>query len=167
MQIHQVEYSVSANIPFVLYDTNGSNIINTPTFQMGDVLISLDGQTATSATNLPVLLGNSYSLILTSAESTCRQAVVTIIDTSPTKTWLDTSFVVETYGTSASYHPDIGSISNTIDGVGINDTLEYILAAAIGNFTRSGDQLTWYAQDGVTPLFILSGGWGGRTRTDV
>lgn len=167
MQIHQVEYSVSANIPFVLYDTNGANIINTPTFQMGDILISLDGQTSTSATNLPTLIGNSYSLILTSAESTCRQAVCTIIDTSPSKTWLDTSFVIETYGTSASYHPDIGSISNTVDGINVNEAMEFILAAAIGNFNRSGDQLTWYAQDGVTPLFILSGGWGGRVRTDV
>jgi hypothetical protein len=167
LQIHQAEYSVSANIPFVLYDTNGANIINTPTFQMGDILISLDGQPATSAINLPTALSNSYALVLSASELTCRQAVVTIIDTSPSKTWLDTSFVIETYGTSASYHPDIGAISNTVDGIGINNTLEFILAAAIGNFTRSGDQLTWFAQDGVTPLFILSGGWGGRVRTDV
>lgn len=165
MQIHQVEYSVSANIPFVLYDTNGLNIINTPTFQYGDILISLDGQNVTSASNLPTLTGNSYSLLLTSAETICKKAVVTIVDTSPTKTWLDTSFVIETYGTSASYHPDIGSLSNTIDGIDINYALEYILAASIGNFVRSGDQITWLAQDGITPLFILSGGWGGRTRT--
>lgn len=164
MQVHQIQYATSANIPFVLYDVNGANIINTPTFQMGDILISVDGQPTTSAVNLPVLSSNSYGLILTSAENTCRQSVITIIDTSPTKTWLDTSFVVETYGTSASYHPDIGSISDNVDGVPINSAMQYLLAAAIGDFVRSGDQLTFLDNEG-NPLFILSGGWGGRKRT--
>lgn len=165
MQINQVKYATSADIQFVLYDTDGVNIINTPVFQYGDVLISLDGQNSTSATNLPVVRNNSYVLRLTSAENTCRQAIITFIDTSPTKTFLDTSVGTETYGTSASYHPDIGSISSEVYGIDINNALEYLLAAAIGNFVRSGDQITFLGSDNVTPLMILSGGWGGRTRT--
>lgn len=162
MQVHQVAYGVSADIKFVLYDTNGANIIVTPTFQSGDVLITLDGQAATSAVNLPSTLTNSYVIRLTSAETTCRQAVVTLIDTTPSKTWLDTSFVIETYGTSASYHPEIGNLPSSIDGSTPEEVFSDIIAMVRGKITKTGDTYVYYQADGVTPAFIVSAGLSGR-----
>lgn len=162
-QIYQIPYSTSATISFVLYDTTGQAIITSASFQTGDVLISMDNQPVVSATNLLTSNGNSFSLVLTQSETTCRSAVVTIIDTSPTKTWLDTSFVFETYGTSASYHPDIGNINSDVNGVDINELFTDLVTSIYGEINRAGDVWTFRDPEGSV-RYILSAGQSGRTR---
>jgi hypothetical protein len=79
----------------------------------GDVKISIDGAAPANVTNLPVATasGNSalWEFILTAAELTCKQAVITISD-SATKAIEDDGFVVETFGhASAMYAADLSA----------------------------------------------------------
>lgn len=79
----------------------------------GDVKISIDGAAPANVTNLPVATasGNSalWEFILTAAELSCKQAVITISD-SATKVIEDDGFIVETFGhASAMYAADLSA----------------------------------------------------------
>lgn len=79
----------------------------------GDVKVSLDGGAAANITNLPtaITMGNTamWQFILTAAELSCKQLLVTVAD-SATKAVEDTMFMVETYGhASASYAADFSA----------------------------------------------------------
>lgn len=82
----------------------------------GDVKVSLDGGAAANVTNLPtaIAMGNTayWQFVLTAAELTCKQCIVTVAD-SATKAVEDQAFLVETYGNASAMYPaDIGA-SNT------------------------------------------------------
>lgn len=79
----------------------------------GDVKIAVDGAAPTNVTNLPtaVASGNGayWEFILTGAELSCKQAIVTIVDAA-TKAIEDQSFIVETFGNaSALYQADFSA----------------------------------------------------------
>lgn len=79
----------------------------------GDVKINIDGAGPTNVTNLPaaVASGNGayWEFILTAAELSCKQAIVTIVD-SATKAVEDNCFLVETFGNaSAMYVTDLSA----------------------------------------------------------
>lgn len=73
----------------------------------GDVKISKDGGAAANVTNLPtaVVMGNTayWDLVLTAAELSCQQAVITISDSS-VKAVEDQCILVETYGHASAAH---------------------------------------------------------------
>lgn len=76
----------------------------------GDVKIAVDGAAPANVTNLPtaVASGNGayWEFILTAAELSCKQAIVTVADAA-TKAVEDQAFIVETFGhASAMYPPD-------------------------------------------------------------
>lgn len=164
MQTFLREYGTSASINFSIYDTNGQNIIDSLSFQSGDVLVRADGSSETSAVNLPVNVGTGYELNISSGELTCKRLYVSLIDTTPSKTWLDTSFLIETYGTSASQHPNMGNVSPVIDGVTLEELFQDLMALTHGKISKSGDVYTYFREDGSTPAFILSAGISGRIR---
>jgi hypothetical protein len=74
----------------------------------GDVRISVDGAAATNVTNLPVAntSGNTayWEFILTAAELTGKQIVVTVADAA-TKAVEDQCFIVETFGHASAMYP--------------------------------------------------------------
>lgn len=77
----------------------------------GDVKIAVDNTAPTNVTNLPTATtsGNTafWEFILTAAELSCKQAVITVAD-SATKAVEDTEFIVETFGNaSAMWQADI------------------------------------------------------------
>lgn len=81
----------------------------------GDVKIHVNGTAAANVTNLPtaVTSGNTavWEFILTAAELSCQQAMITVCD-SATKAVEDQAFIVETYGhASARYQADL-SLAN-------------------------------------------------------
>lgn len=76
----------------------------------GDVKVSIDNGAAANITNLPTAItyGNTamWQFVLTAAELTGKQIVVTVSD-SATKAVEDQAFIVETFGhTSAMYQTD-------------------------------------------------------------
>lgn len=76
----------------------------------GDVKIAVDGAAPANVANLPtaVASGNGayWEFILTAAELSCKQAIVTVADAA-TKAVEDQAFIVETFGhASAMYPPD-------------------------------------------------------------
>lgn len=81
----------------------------------GDVKINIDGAGAANVTNLPtaVAMGNTayWEFVLTAAELSCKQCIVTISDAA-TKAVEDQCFNVETFGNaSAMYAADL-SLAN-------------------------------------------------------
>lgn len=81
----------------------------------GDVKVLVDNAAAANITNLPTAIasGNTavWEFVITAAELTCKQLVVTISD-SATKAIEDQSFIVETFGNaSAMYVADV-SLAN-------------------------------------------------------
>jgi hypothetical protein len=79
----------------------------------GDCKIAVDAAAPTNITNLPtaVASGNGayWEFILTAAELSCKQAIITIVDAA-TKAVEDQSFLVETFGNaSAMYQADLSA----------------------------------------------------------
>lgn len=74
----------------------------------GDVKILVDNTAAANVTNLPTAIasgnGAVWEFILTAAELSCKQAVVTIVD-SATKAIEDQAFIVETFGNASAMWP--------------------------------------------------------------
>lgn len=92
----------------------------------GDVKISIDGAAPANVTNLPVATasGNSavWEFVLTAAELTCKQAIVTISD-SATKAIEDDGFIVETFGhASAMYAADLSAANLPANAIQIGGT---------------------------------------------
>ncbi len=80
----------------------------------GDVKIAVDNTAPTNVTNLPtaVASGNGafWEFVLTAAELSSKQSVVTIVDAA-TKAVEDNAFIVETFGNaSAMYQVDFSDV---------------------------------------------------------
>jgi len=79
----------------------------------GDCKINIDGAGPANVTNLPtaVASGNGayWEFVLTAAELSCKQAIVTVVDAA-TKAVEDQCFLVETFGNaSAMYQADLSA----------------------------------------------------------
>lgn len=81
----------------------------------GDVKIAIDGAAAANVTNLPtaVAMGNTayWEFILTAAELSCKQAIVTVADAA-TKAVEDQAFIVETFGHASAMYAADWSLAN-------------------------------------------------------
>lgn len=90
---------------------------------IGDVKVWVDG-TAANITNLPTAINSGncthWEFILTAAELSCKQLVVTITD-SATKAVEDQHFIIETFGNaSAMYQADLSAANLPADAKAIN-----------------------------------------------
>lgn len=104
----------------------------------GDVKVSIDGGAAANITNLPTALamGNTayWIFVLTAAELTGKQIVVTIAD-SATKAIEDQCFLVETFGhASAMYQADLSAANLPANAVQVGGQT----ASAAGTVTFPG-----------------------------
>lgn len=102
----------------------------------GDVKIAVDGAAVANVTNLPtaVAMGNTayWEFILTAAELSGKQIIVTVADAA-TKAVEDQSFLVETYGNaSAMYAADFSAANLPANAVQIAGAAVSATTAQIG-----------------------------------
>lgn len=81
----------------------------------GDVKIMTDAAAAANVTNLPIAIaagnGAYWEFILTAAELSGKQALVTVVDAA-TKAIEDQAFIIETYGNAAAMYAADLSLAN-------------------------------------------------------
>lgn len=94
-------YATAATLNFYLLDIDGVDFKEDAAHASGDTVIMKDEGTPANTTNGFVDEGDSYSIALSSGELTAARATVSVKDQG-TKAWLDTCFIIETYGTSGS-----------------------------------------------------------------
>lgn len=164
MQIYLRQYATSSTVDFPLYSTDGTTFLVSAAFISGCSVLSIDGGVSAITTNIPAVRNNGFSVNFTSSEMTGKRVIVKIVDIAASKTWLDTSFVIETYGTSGSEHPNMGNLPPTVDGLTLTEIFEDIIALSEGKISKSGDVYTYYKQDNSTVAFILSAGTTGRIK---
>lgn len=166
MQNFLRKYGTSATLDFDLYSTDGVNILTSAGFAQGCCIISSDEGTSALSTNVPNVRTNGFSIDFTSSELSCKRLHVKIKDTNSTETWLQTSFNVETYGTSASQHSDIASglLHNVLDTVPLQELLIELLSIASGNIEKIGDNYSYKNRSGSNTLINLSAASNNRVR---
>lgn len=162
MQVFLKKYGSVGTIDFTLHDITGTDILTSASFSSGCAILSLDEGTSALTCNLPVVRSNGFSLTLSATELTCKRAYIKLVDSQ----WLATSFVIETYGTSASEHGDIASglMHRLVDTVPLEIIIENLLALISGEVIKNGDQYSWMKRDNSTPSFTTSAAAGQRIR---
>jgi len=103
-QLHLRKYNQATTINFNLFDLDGVDMNVAATFAAGDVKIMKDEAAEANTGSTPVDEGSTYSLALTATEMSAARIVITLIDQTATKVWLDTSIVIETYGNASASH---------------------------------------------------------------
>lgn len=170
-------YGASSTIDFVLYALDGIKFATSITFATGDIKLSLDGGAEVNSTNLPVLVGQGYSLTLTAAEQTAARISVKISDQTATQVWLDTAIEIETYGNALAQHEVFPSNIVQITGATLpaqNLALQYNGTGLIGdnfpapqaqvaNITPGAGGLSTLA----TGITITTGSENGTSYTDT
>lgn len=162
MQIYLRKYGTSATCDFSLYDSTGTNLLTSASFSSGCCVISQDESVSAVSVNLPVVRSNGFSINFSSTELSTKRLFVKLVDSQ----WLATSFVVESYGTSASLHGDIASglLDNVIDVVSVRQLFTEALATLVGDIVKSGDNYAFLSRDGSTTVVSLSAALGNRVR---
>lgn len=166
MQVFLRKYNTSASCDFSLYSTDGSTILTSAAISPSACIISQNEGTSAYSTNSPVVRSNGFSINFTASELATKRLYVKIVDTNSTKTWLDTSFVVESYSSSASQHGDIASglLDNLIDTVSVRQIFTEALATLVGDIVKSGDNYAFLSRDGLSTVVSLSAALGNRVR---
>lgn len=115
--IYRRKYGTQTTITFDLAaDANPEDLQPAATFATGDVKIMKDEAAEANTTNLPTDEGTNYSLVLTATEMQAARIVVTLIDQTATKVWMDKTIVIETYGHASAQHAgEISSASFATD----------------------------------------------------
>ena len=136
------KYGEATTINFKLYKPDGTKFVagtdavcaNTASPNDSDVRIMKDEGDESDLDGATCFVdeGQTYSVALTATEMTAKRIVVIIIDQTATQTWLDTSFVIETYGNASAQYPDEIVTANVtqIDGSATTSMAE--LSAAPG-----------------------------------
>ena len=97
------KYGVQTTIDFTLYETDGVDFKVDATHASGDTKIMKDEGAEANTSNSFTDEGTGYSIVLTATEMQAARVKVYIADQG-TKTWLDTDFIVETYGNASAMH---------------------------------------------------------------
>jgi|GEM_PF-1940887 len=97
------KYGVATTVDFVLFGIDGVSFKVDAAHAAGDTkIMKNEGAEANTASGF-VDEGQGYSIALSATEMQAARIVVYIVDQG-TKVWLDTSFVVETYGHASAMH---------------------------------------------------------------
>lgn len=127
-----INYGEENTVLFKIVDSSG-NYVEGQTFPAGDIQISRDGGVYSNVTNSPTEVGRgTYSLVLTTTESTANTVVLDIIDQDTTKAFLDVGLKLYTMGASSGfiqfqdYQIDVSGLDSKIDSNGtlISSVLE-------------------------------------------
>jgi hypothetical protein len=153
----------SSTVNFYLLDTDGVDFKEDAAHASGDTVIMKDEGTPANTTNGFVDEGDSYSLALTATELNASRITISIKDQG-TKAWLDTCFIIETYGTSCGQHnttvsalasDTVTAASIAADAIGASE----IAADAIGASEIATDAIgaTEIAANAITSSEIADG----------
>ena len=102
--VYQRKYGVEATIDFGLFEIDGIDFRTDGAHAAGDTKIMKDEGAEANTTNGFADEGQGYSITLTATEMEAARIVVYIADQSDPKVWLDTAFVIETYGHADAQH---------------------------------------------------------------
>lgn len=119
------KYGVQTTINFQLFEVDGVDFRVDAAHAAGDSIIMKDEGAEASTGNAFVDEGNGYSIVLASGEMEAARIVVYLIDQSGTKVWLDTAFVVETYGNASAMHAfDLDTATQSVDVTLVDGTAQ-------------------------------------------
>lgn len=146
MHNYLVAYAAAASQYIALRDWGGLGLTSNPTLATGDVTISKDGGTFNNLGTLPSCSpasGVSVVVPLSSAELTCKFAIIKFVDQTSPKEWEDFIFRIDTYGGSLSLYPFIGAGTVTLaSGTHIGATVPTV--------TNITNQVTAFVSNVVT-----------------
>lgn len=117
-QVFLRKYGEAATLPITLYEVDGVDMRVDAVYASGDVKITKDEGAETNTTNSFTDEGSKYSIVLTATEMEAARISGIVIDQTATKVWLDTDFVIETYGHASAQHAfdlDTASVAQTAD----------------------------------------------------
>lgn len=100
---HLRKYGVQTTVDFPLFEIDGVDFKVDAAHASGDTKIMKDEGDEANTTNGFTDEGQGYSIVLDATEMEAARIVVYVVD-SATKVWLDTAFVVETYGNASAMH---------------------------------------------------------------
>jgi len=137
------KYGTETKIDFDLYETDGSDLKTDAVHATGDTKIAKDEGSETNTVNGFVNDGNGYSITLTAVEMQAARIKVYIVDQGA-KTWLDTTIVIETYGSEDSQHAfNLGSGK-------VEKAAKLLVNKAVQ--TKSTGVIEYYDDDGQTVI---------------
>jgi hypothetical protein len=123
------KYGVQATLDFCLYETDGVDMKVDAVHASGDTVLMKDEGAEANTTNGFVDEGKAYSITLTATEMEFARGMVHVCDQG-TKTWLDTTLVIETYGHASAQHAfDLDTAQQDVNVAALDD--DVITAAKI------------------------------------
>jgi len=177
--IYLRKYGVAVDIDIDLYSTNGVDLKVDATFAAGDVKVRKDNGAEANIGTLPTDRGNTYSQPLAIAELQAARTIITYIDQTAPKAWMDKAVIVETYGHASAQHAfdlDTALTPTTIwDRVLIGTkTAKQILgvllpAFAAGKVTGAGTTTITFrdTEDGFDAIVMTVDGSGNRSSVTI
>ena len=130
--VHLRKYGVETTIDFDLIKVDGVDFRADAAHASGDTKIMKDEGTEANTSNGFTDEGQGYSIVLDATEMSAARIVVYIVDAA-TKAWLDSAFIVETYGNASAMHAldlDTALASQTVGTCTTNTDLVTAVAIA-------------------------------------
>lgn len=141
------KYGVAATIPITLFEVDGVDMRVDAVAATGDIKITKDEGAEADTSNLFVDEGSKYSILLTATEMQAARISGILIDQTVTKVWLDTDFLIETYGNASAQHAfDLGTASVTLAAVTHTGAVIPTVSTLTGHTPQTGDS---FARIGV------------------
>jgi hypothetical protein len=98
------KYGVETTIDFHLFEVDGINFKVDASPGTADIFVMKNEGAEAPSSNAATDEGRGYSLVLTATEMTAARIVLYFEDQTGTKTWLDCSITIETYGHASAMH---------------------------------------------------------------
>lgn len=165
------QYGEATTINFALYEPNGVDFANV-NFSAGDILITKDDLGGGNTSNLAFDNGNGsiYRLGLTATEMEAARIVITLIDQTATKAWLDTQIIIETEGDIAAQHTNGVVESGMAQGGNANTITFRAGASAVNDYFKgqlcvltsgqgAGQSRPVIGYAGLAKIATISGTW--------
>lgn len=138
--IYLRKYGVQTTVDFSLYKTDGTALKTDAASASGDINIQRD-EAASEQLDADAFVdeGQSYSLVLSAAEMAASRIIVHVVDQTSPQTWLDKTFIVETYGNASAQHAfDLDTATQdvnvaSIDNIDFGATMKTSLETAVDN----------------------------------
>lgn len=164
------KYGSSPTLNFELYETDGVDLRTDAVHATGDTTIMKDELTPANTTLGFTDEGTTYSLVLGATETSCKRAVVAIIDQTNPKAWLDEVLIIETTNHPDAQHPNgvmetgdaqagaASSITLRAGASSTNDLYDGMICRLVSG-TGVGQSKPITAYDGTTKVATIAGTW--------
>ena len=165
------KYGEATTIPFTLFEVDGVNFRTDAVHAAGDSFITKDEGVEANTTSGFADEGSGYSLALSATELEAARVHGFLVDQSGTKVWLDTDFIIETYGHASAQHAfDLGTafknqVTQAKSGGGTHDLSEILgaIVAGTAGITSDGGKTFKGLDKTTTKVAATTDGSGNRT----